>query len=95
MNEKIRQHQQSSTPYIIKFRLRKIKATATIRQTQSQALLEALSPVLHVFVVGLIHLCEVHPPAEDAADAAEPLAELAALLGSAHAHTIPNWTASG
>lgn len=43
--------------------------------------LEALAPVLHVFIVGFVHLRKVHPPAEDAADAAKALAELAALLG--------------
>lgn len=46
--------------------------------------LEALAPVLYIFVVRLVHLGEVHPPAEDAADTAEPLAELAPLLRSVH-----------
>lgn len=66
-----------------------------MQQTQSTARLEALSPVFHVFVVGLVHLCEVHPPAEDAADTAEALAELATLLGSASAHTRTKLAAIG
>lgn len=57
-----------------------------VQQTPTKARLETLSPVFHVFVVRLVHLCEVHPPAEDAADASEALAELATLLGSAHTH---------
>lgn len=42
--------------------------------------LEALPPVLLLLVVCLVHLGEVHPPAEDAADASESFAELRPFL---------------
>lgn len=42
--------------------------------------LKPLPPVLGILVVRLVHFCEVHPPAEDAADTTESFAKLGPFL---------------
>lgn len=52
------------------------------RWRRRQGCLKAFPPVLLFLIVRLVHLSEVHPPAEDATNTSESFAELRSFLRS-------------